>query len=346
MQKPYRHRRRQADQHHEAHQRVKWLLARHAPRQENVWTLFFATFIGVLLTLLLYRNWGVIVEWLKPEPQSPAPIVETQGIKTGVVAVGKIDAQAGDEEKKRIAEVETVGGAMAIETTEALAKDQAEKPVAKEDILKNAMWVTNYLSRGQHLTKLDQTSARALQKSVLATYYFGEKTVDIYSTLQMDTKLLSQISNTLSVDLFQYLNQSANRADALSGYLNLLGTLKKKSDERITDLQYKIAFLSSNAKGQEAEVRIDEKAFFDNLKIFSGSNAEDQLAQFIGLRQQQAETKAKWGAYDSLKRYYEFFRPKLDNLSRAITLNRDALIAGVKVVEIQNMALPLIIRQR
>lgn len=235
---------------------------------------------------------------------------------------------------------------MAIETTEALAKDQAEKPVAKEDILKNAMWVTNYLSRGQHLTKLDQTSARALQKSVLATYYFGEKTVDIYSTLQMDTKLLSQISNTLSVDLFQYLNQSANRADALSGYLNLLGTLKKKSDERITDLQYKIAFLSSNAKGQEAEVRIDEKAFFDNLKIFSGSNAEDQLAQFIGLRQQQAETKAKWGAYDSLKRYYEFFRPKLDNLSRAITLNRDALIAGVKVVEIQNMALPLIIRQR
>ena len=346
MQKPYRHRRHQANKHHEAHQKVKWLLARHAPKEERVWATFFITFIFALLTLLLYRNWGVIVETFRSEPQSPAPIVETQGIKTGVVAVGKIEAQASDEEKKRIAEIETNGGAIAIEVTEAIAKDPIEKPAAKEEILKNVVWVTNYLSRGQHLTRLNQANAKVLQKSVLATYYFGEKTVDIYSTLQMDTKLLSQISNTLSVDLFQYLNQSANRADALSGYLNLLNTLKKKSDERITDLQYKIAFLSSNFKGQEAEVRTDEKAFFDNLKIFSGSNAETDLAQFIGLRQEQAETKAKWGAYDSLKRYYEFFKPKIENLSRAITLNRDALIAGVKVVEIQNMALPLIIRQR
>ena len=157
---------------------------------------------------------------------------------------------------------------------------------------------------------------------------------------------MSQIKNALTVDLFQYLNQAVNRSDALNEYLNLLNTLKNKTDQRITDLGYKIAFLSTNVKGQETEISTSEKTFFDNLKMFNGPNAEEELAKFIGLRQSQAEVRAKSGAYDSLQKYYLFFRPKLDNLIKSITANRDPLIAGVKVVEIQNMTLPLIIQQR
>ena len=57
------------------------------------------------------------------------------------------------------------------------------------------------------------------------------------------------------------------------------------------------------------------------------------------------EVRAKIGAYQSLQDYYKFFRPTLENLITAIKANRDPLIAGVKVVEIQNMTLPLIIKQ-
>lgn len=217
---------------------------------------------------------------------------------------------------------------------------------SSKETLQNILWLTHTLSTGQHLTHLQQGQAKALQKSILSTYYLGEKTIDINSTLQNDSKILSQINNALSVDLFQYLNQADNRSDALDEYLHLLDVLQRKTEERIRDLNSKIIFLSANFQSRESQIQLSEGAFFDQLKIFQGPNAEEELGKFIGLQEGQAEIRAKMGAYEGLKGYYEFFQPKLDNLIRAIKANRGPLIAGVKVVEIQNMTLPLIIEQQ
>lgn len=347
MTKHLKHVRHQARKHHEAEQRLKWLLSRYVPRKEKVWTVFLATFMFVLLTLLLFRNWGRIVDWLQPGPSAPPQAVETQGAKTGVVAVVRVQGQTVTENQKAInAAIGTASPTAGSPIGSPTGSPAGNVPKADEGVLKDIVWVTNYISKGQHLTSLDQGKAQSLLKSIVATYYLGEKTVDINATLALDTKLLSQIKNALSVDLFQYLNQSANRADALGEYLNLLKILKGKADQRISDLGYKVSFLTANFKGQETEISASEKIFFDNLKIFNGPNAEEELAKFVGLRQSQAEVRAKAGAYDSLKKYYEYFRPKIENLIRAITANRDPLIAGVKVVEIQNMTLPLIIPQK
>ena len=199
------------------------------------------------------------------------------------------------------------------------------------------------LSKGYHLTPVRK--AGSLQKSVLSTYYLGEKTININSTLQTDARLLSKINNALSVDIFAYLNQSDHRADSLDNYLHLLETLSNKSSARNQDLISMINFLENNFQSQEVSIKLTEENFFENLKIFDGENAEEELGRFIGLQQGQTEVKAKIGAYKGIKSYYDFFQPKLDNLIRAIKANRDPLIAGVKVVEIQNMTLPLIIRE-
>ena len=347
MTKRLKHVRHQARKHSEAEQRLNWLLSRYVPKKEKVWTVFLATFIFVLLTLLLFRNWARIVDWLQPEIKIPTQTLETHGSKTGVVAVYRVEGQAVIEGQKKVNVTDvTVSPTTVSHIGSPIGSPMGNFPKASEGVLKDVVWITNYLGRGQHLTRLEQGKAQSLLKSIVATVYLGEKTVDINATLALDTKLLSQIKNALSVDLFQYLNQAVNRADALNEYLNLLKVLKSKTDQRITDLGYKVAFLSANVKGTESEIGTSEKAFFENLKIFNGPNAEEELAKFVGLRQSQAEVRAKAGAYDSLKKYYEFFRPKIDNLIRAITLNRDPLITGVKVVEIQNMTLPLIIQQR
>jgi hypothetical protein len=362
MPKHLKHLRHQAHKHHEAHQRLKGLLSRGKPEDDRSWALFFATFVFVLLTLLLYRNWANIADLLQPEPKAPTQIIETTGAKTGVLATAKIQGQSvaeamktvenqiepeGQPTKNRAPEaIEVNGGVQAVATNRALGQRVETKPQAKEAVLKDVVWLTNYLGRGQHLTRLEQGNTRSLLKSIVATYYLGEKTVDINSTLAMDTKLLSQIKNALSVDLFQYLNQAVNRSDALDEYVRLLKVLVTKCEQRITDLGYKTAFLNANFKSSEVEIKTSEGMFFDNLKIFNGPNAEEELAKFVGLQQTQAEVRAKSGAYDSLRKYYVFFLPKLNNLIRSINANRDPLIAGVKVVEVQNMALPLIIQQR
>jgi len=348
MHKLYKHIAHHAHKHHEAEKRLKKLLSEYNPIKERIFPLFFWTFIIVLLSLLIFRNWGNIINFFTNliEPQKQEETINTTGYKTGMLGNLKIDTQAIWAYRNPTEATHAAGSVTGAEVTTAFGAERGEKPTTLGETLGNSIWVTSYLGTGQQMTKLEQSKAKALQKSILATYYLGEKTIDINSTIETDSKILSQMKNTLSVNLFQYLNQAVSRSDSLDEYLNLLTILSKKADERINDLQYKINFLSANVKTKETQLSASEKTFFENLKIFEGPNAEQELAKFVGLQQGQAEIKAKLGAYQSLQNYYKFFKPKLDNLIKEIEANRAALIAGVKVVEIQNMALPLIIQQK
>ena len=346
MEKNYTNLRHHASEQEKAHNRLKNLVHKHNPVKEKVLPIFLTTFVIVFVSLLLFRNWGNIANVLNPDGAPSQPTIETDGVKTGVLSVYKIDDQASRSYRNILASVLTAGSTTGAEVNGIFGTGRGEAVLPIGEKLKDSVWLTSYLSTGQHLTKMQQKHAKTLQKSILATYYFGEKTVDINSVLQTDSQILSQIKNTLSVDLFKYLDQAENRSDKLDEYLFLLNTLQKKSDQRISDLQYKIDFLTANAKTQEAEIKISESAFFENMKIFEGDEAEKELAEFIGLQEDQVGNKAKLGSYKTLQGYYKYFKPGLENLITAIKANRSALIAGVKVTEIQNMSLPIIIRQK
>ncbi len=351
------HVRHHAHKHNEAHKSLKELLKRPVYR-EKVWSVFFTTFLATLVTIIIFLSWGDITNFFVPGGKD----INTQvhGYQTGVLGNYKLAEQAEDSYDKYLAQIPTDGQFIGLNATQMVGdqpiikgppgmeiKTDSEKTGAFVlNALGNSIWVTNTLSTGQHLTKMDQEKAKSFQKSMLATYYLGEKTIDINSTLQSDAQILTQINNALSVDLFQFLNQSSSRADTLSNYINLLTVLLEKCNERINDLQYKIDFLRANSVSKETHITLSEDAFFGNLEMLRGENAEEELGKFIGLQQSQTEIKAKIGAYESLQGYYKFFQPKLQNLITAIKANRDPLIAGVKVVEIQNMTLPLIIRQK
>lgn len=335
-----------AEEHEKAHERLKKMVSGQNVIKEKVFPIFIATFVIALLSILIFRNWGNIIELVKKGPSKPAVTIETDGIKTGVKSVYAIDKQANFDYRTLLSSVLTLGSIKAVEANVDFGAERGVKQADIGELLKDSVWLTNYLSTGQHLTKMQQSRAKALTKSILSTYYLGEKTVDIDSALQTDAQILSKIKNTLSVDLFQYLDQASNRSDALDEYQNLLKVLINKTDQRITDLNSKIAFLESNYKARTTEIKTSESEFFKSLQIFDGPDAEDELKKFIGLREDEVEIKAKLGAYKSLRGYYKFFKPKLDTMAKAVSTNRSALIAGVKVVEVQNMTLPLIIKEK
>jgi len=344
MPKPHiSHVRHHARKHHEAHLKLKELL-KFPVYKERIWHIFVGTFLATLIVIITFMNWGRIMNFFTPE--LPIDIPQVHGFQSGVLSNYKVDKQASDIYRRYIASIPSQGHLTGLQATQVIGIKDTEPVIFSEDSLVNSIWLTNMLSTGQHLTRLEHERAKSFQKSVLTTYYLGEKTIDINSTLQTDSQILSKINNALSVDLFQYLNQSDSRADTLSNYINLLTTLLEKCNERINDLQSKIAFLSANFAAQETQIQHSENVFFENLKMFNGPNAEEELGKFIGVQEAQVEVRAKLGAYKSLQNYYKFFQPKLENLVTAIKANRDPLIAGVKVVEIQNMTLPLIIRQR
>ncbi|MFH0838521.1 MAG: hypothetical protein V1880_04625 [Patescibacteria group bacterium] len=339
--------RHHARKHEESHLRLKKLLAR-ALHTEKVWDIFIVTFVATVITIAIFLNWGNITGFFtgsEPETGKQEETVKNiHGFQSGVLATYQINGQTTDQYIRYIRQIPGGGYEKGLDTSKAVGTVQEETTKKSQDAFFSSILLSTDLSKGYHLTPVRK--AGLLQKSVLATYYLGEKTINIDSTLQTDARLLGQINNALSVDIFQYLNQAQNRADALDNYLNLLDIMNSKAIQRSQELTSVINFLQANFQAKEITVGLTEDAFFENLKIFDGENAEEELGRFIGLQKEQSEVRAKIGAYEGLKGYYEFFLPKLDNLMRAIKANRDPLIAGVKVVEIQNMTLPLIIREK
>ncbi|MFH0821046.1 MAG: hypothetical protein V1908_04700 [Candidatus Peregrinibacteria bacterium] len=336
------HIRRHAHRHHKRYLKLRELL-KYAPAPENVWPIFLKTVLIALIAFGIYSNWGRITDALTPEPLPPPP--QTHGFKTGMKAAEKVNEQAGKEYLSFLTSVRTFGSLEGVKGTW-LFGHRPKVELAQVQGIVQSIKTTTDLSTGQFLTTFPLAKADGSSKSVLATYYLGEKTDTLTSTLQNDAKLLGQMNNALSVDLFAYLNQSPSRADALQGYLNLLKALQQKTNLRISQLGSVVTFLFGNSQAQETQIQASEQKFFEQLSLMNGPNAEEELSKFVGLQSDQTEIRAKLGAYQSLKNYYLFFAPKLDNLIQAIEANRDALIAGVKVTEIQNITLPLILRQK
>jgi len=346
--KHFKHVRHQARRHEEAHLNLKGLLSR-TLHIEKVWDVFVGTFVVAITTIIIFFNWGNITSFFSASPAENDPsqvevLRTTTGFQQGVLATYQINGQSADQYIRLIRQIPGSGYIKGMEASQAVGKVQEEAAEEKQNLFLASVTLSTELSKGYHLTPL--RTAKSLQKSILATYYLGEKTVNIDSTLQTDARMLSQIKNTLSVDVFAYLNQADNRSDALDNYIHLLEKLNEKAIARAQDLTSVVNFLKANEQSQEVSIGLTEDAFFKNLEIFDGQNAEEELGQFIGMQKEQTEVRAKIGAYEGLRDYYEFFLPKIENLLRAIKANRDPLIAGVKVVEIQNMTLPLIIKER
>ena len=343
MKKHIEHIRHHANKHHENHLKLKDLLALPL-KKEKMLSTFIVSFFITLISITLYMNWGNVINFFTPE--TPKELPKVHGYQTGAIGTYRIERQTSKENKNYLASIPSLGHSTGVKASQIIGENEENKVEWNKNTLENTIWITNMLSHGQHLTKLKNSSAQALQKSILTTFYLGEKTIDINSVLISDTKILEQISNALSVDIFQYLNQSTNRSNTLDEYIKLIEILSGKCDERINELESKIVFLSGNYRSQESEIKYSEEMFFENLRLLNGENAEDELGKFIGVREKQVEVKAKIGTYTKLQEYYKFFKPRLENLLKTIKLNRDPLIAGVKVVEIQNMALPLIIKEK
>lgn len=355
MKKPgIHHVRYHAKKHQEAYTNLKNLLKGYI-HTENVWPVFIKTFLLAIVSITIFLNWDSVISLFPSEEQitttTQTKVIEPEKIKvhgyqSSTLSNYKVDLQSTDIYKRYMSSIPSLGHIMGIQTSYIIGQNKnKEITELKKETLNTSIWTTNTIGTGQHLTSMEQRSAQALQKSILTTFYIGEKTININRTLSNDTKLLSQINNALSVDIFKYLNQSNNRSNTLNNYLNLLSILSEKSNKRITELNSTVNFLQTNSVAKEQQINLSEDIFLENLKIFNGPNAETELGKFIGLQEGQTEIQAKMGAYKELLNYYNFFNPKLTNLIKEIKVNRDPLIAGVKVVEIDNMTLPIIIKQ-
>lgn len=310
--------------HNNHHKKLKQALTHHSlERERNYWA------IALVVILLTAIGWFAsyrmnLKNTFGPKELRPAaPNLYTSGYEQGL----------------------EISHALGLGETDLLNQNESFSPENLEGLANSLVTATN-------LSKTSGAEAivtQLLQKSLLTGFYLGETTNAVGTALVNDTELLNEIENVLSVELSQYLNQSANRADALNNYLNLMAILEEKAGVRQNELISTINFLERNIQAQEQMLSTREELFFNQMgqaiqpqegSSFvqpggsEGAILQEDLDEFIGLQQEQAEAMAKKGAYESLNGYYAYYQPILQQRIQAIAANRDALIAGVVVVDL------------
>lgn len=157
--------------------------------------------------------------------------------------------------------------------------------------------------------------------------------------------VLGAIQNSLNTDVFALLDQTGNRTKALENHIHELDQLlliaQQMSDFTIREMAtFKNQFNSLKDLKRQAE-----KDFFVSVDTFAGLGPRDFLEAFIQYGQQMVDMKARNLALNKVQTLYKTALKKLDARIRDLKTNREALVKGLRVVDIQNSDLRIILQE-
>lgn len=155
---------------------------------------------------------------------------------------------------------------------------------------------------------------------------------------------LEKLQNLYKIDIYAMLDQTPQRDQALFVYLDELRQIREESlliEQRI-HLNQDDLRISYESLGPD-KIKY-EKDFFASLEVLQGEKGDFLLKGFIDIAQKQIALKARINALQQLGLYYKNALLLLDKRIEAIDRNREALIQGIKVVDIPGANVDIIIR--
>lgn len=157
--------------------------------------------------------------------------------------------------------------------------------------------------------------------------------------------VLLQLQNAFSTDIHQLLDNSSDRGKALQVHLIDLEDIYQESMETYRTINeekdsIKVQFNSVTTQKEQIE-----KDFFVSLEKLEGNKSNDLLNSFIEVSKRQVELKAHYNSLNKVSTLFDTALANTDARIKDMKLNREALIEGVKVVDIKGSDLDLIIEE-
>lgn len=154
----------------------------------------------------------------------------------------------------------------------------------------------------------------------------------------------AKIFESLEVDVNELLNQSSDRLGTLRDYESELNYHVYLAEQNLEALQAESnAFAEKFAAVEESKDEL-ELEFFAELQDLDAPAATSRLNAFIEQGQEIVRLRALFNAREKLISYYTQALEVLELRIADITLNEEALVKGVKVVELEGSTLDLIIQ--
>jgi hypothetical protein len=153
----------------------------------------------------------------------------------------------------------------------------------------------------------------------------------------------AKIYEGLQTDVNELLNKSTDRYESLKDFEDELNYLQYLARQNAAQLQADAEALADKFSAVEENKDEKEASFFAQLKDLNAPAASAALEAFIAEAEDVVRLRAEFNARDKLLGYYEQALAALETKIKDITLNEEALIKGVQVVEVDGSDLNLII---
>lgn len=163
---------------------------------------------------------------------------------------------------------------------------------------------------------------------------------DEFTQLIADFSLMYEAMET---DVNELLNRSTDRQEAYDDYeqnLNYLLYVGKQNSEVLIGQSSALVDEYENLELQREE---QEALFFDRLRNLDSYASNAALESYVALGQQVVELRAQYQARQKLLSYYQLVIGSMSNRVEDIKLNEEALVKGIKVVDIEGSDIDLII---
>ncbi|MEZ4087818.1 MAG: hypothetical protein R3B71_05855 [Candidatus Gracilibacteria bacterium] len=145
---------------------------------------------------------------------------------------------------------------------------------------------------------------------------------------------LERLQNLYSIDVYGLLSQTTERESALTNYIQQLRDAYEDGTRTLAAIRLNIDDLTisfSSISGQKDTFEVD---FFDALDNLEAERSDALLKSFVDVSQKQVALRARVAALERLVSFYEIALQKLDERRNAVESNVQALVQGVRVVEV------------
>jgi hypothetical protein len=153
----------------------------------------------------------------------------------------------------------------------------------------------------------------------------------------------SDLYNAMQVDVPRMLDQSRNRAASLEQYQTELNHLLFVGRQNVAQLEVESDTLLEKFSAVEDEKDLLEVQFFEEMRNLDSNGSVGALNQFIVQGQEVVELRADYLARQKLQYFYQIVMEDMEIRILDINLNEEALVKGVKVVNISGSDINLII---
>lgn len=184
------------------------------------------------------------------------------------------------------------------------------------------------------------------ETGISAALYYGElmDEASIVNQYVEFVKSLDELNNLFEIDVYELLNRNDERSETLEEYLNHLEEAKGKNEKVLQLINLYLDSLKESYNSLSPDKDKFEQDFFVALEALEAEKSDALLKSFIDVTQKQSALKARVAALEELVSYYDTALNKLARRIEAVKKNRDALLEGIRVVEVPGSGVDVIIK--